>query len=195
MTTITGSGNRFSAEVDDTLRLKTRSVSKDESIDATSRGDGFSIDTGLITLTSASTSAVIIFQNDELRNLVVTELAVGIGPSTGGTTDTAELLVTANLGSNISMSGGSGSAAIQANLIVGNPNTIASTSELGQEAAAISGGTANKNWVKTSVTSDDSVFAVFPKGTAFAVAITPPPGNTSMEVRVNLTTYLEKDEN
>ncbi len=189
---IVGADNRFVAGVDDTNRLKTRSVSKPEAVDAVLRGDAFSISTGSITLTSDSPSAVMIFTNDEDRDLIVIELGINLGLSTGGTNTTVAVETAAGLG--LTMAGGTGVDLNNVNLIIGNPSTLSKTSEIGQEAATITGGQRGRAFYNTGSSIDDAVFAVFPKGSTFGVIVTPPTGNTSIEVNFEVTAFLNKSD-
>ncbi len=194
MSTLTGASNRFTVDVDDTNRLLTRAVSKGEDVDAALRSDGFSISSGNVTLTNAATAAIILFQNDEIRDFIATLLLINISDSAGSTSTTVEVLIDTDIGSSLVMASGSGNPVDQANLIVGSQKTIANTSEKGLEGASITGTDPNTSYAKTGVTSASDVFAIFPKGTAFAVSVTPPAANTSMVVSVRVVGYLDKGD-
>ncbi len=189
---IVGASNRFVAEVDDTNRLKTRSVSQTDSVDAVLRGDGFRISTPDITLTSGNESAVLVFTTDEDRDLIVVELGINIGLSAGGTDST--VVVTTAVGLDLVMAGGSTTELGNVNLIIGNPRTLNKTSESGQEAATLTGGLQRKAYYDTGSSIDDSIFAVFPKGSQFGLLVTPPPGNTSLTVSFEITAHLNKSD-
>ncbi len=189
---IIGAGNRFVAEVDDTNRLITRSVSKPESVDDVLRGDGYLISTTSIILTDATQSGVLVFTNDEDRDLIVIELGINLGQSVGAVDGV--VTVTTAVGLNLVMIGGAGTDLNNSNLIIGNPSTLAKTSEQGQQGATITGGIQRNAFYRAGSSIDDSVFAAFPKGSDFGVLVTPPAGNTSMSVNFEVVAYINKGD-
>lgn len=190
MGTVTSGDNRFVASVDNTHRLLTRTVSKDESIDAILRGDGFAIETTVVNLNTATASAILLYQNDENRDLIAVELGLNFSDSTGSATDAVAVDIAT--GTDLVMIGGSSNPVITGSLIIGTPSTLDNTSEIGAQGASITGGFSTRSYFKSGITSDDTVFAVFPKGSAIAITVTPPAGNSSMDVNIDITVYLEK---
>ena len=189
---IIGAGNRFVAEVDDTNRLKTRTVSKPESVDAVLRADGFLISTGEISLANTAQSAAFLFTNDEDRDLIVVEVGINLSQSAGGADGT--VTVTTAVGLGLTMASGSGVEMNNVNLVIGNPGTLSKTSEQGQQGATIAGGLLRNAYYKAGTSFDDAVFAVFPKGSSFGLLVTPPAGNTGMTVNFEVVAYLNKSD-
>ena len=62
-----------SARVDSNNRLETQAISESLADAAANKGDRFNINTGTVTLTSASESAVLYIKNNEELFLTVTE--------------------------------------------------------------------------------------------------------------------------
>jgi hypothetical protein len=79
-----GAGGSHKAEVDSKNRLSTKSVSKSSSEQAIIEGRGFNVSTGLITLTSDSESGVGYFKYNGDGLLIIKEILVILGDSTGG---------------------------------------------------------------------------------------------------------------
>ena len=191
MATITGASNRFVAEVDNTNRLETRTISESEFTDAVLRGDGYVITTGLITLTDDAKSALAIFENREDRDVVITGLRINIGP--GAQADSVVELDFA-VGVDMAMAGGAGVEVGQSNLIVGNTALLDSNSELGQQGAAIVGGNSITTFERSGLTENVAVFYVFPKGGTMAASVTPPAGNTNIQIGVDVVVYLDRGD-
>jgi len=77
----TGTGN--TAKVSGN-KLFTHSISEPENIHSTEQGDSYNINSGLIALTSGTASSVLYLKNNELRDIVIEAVAIGV--SSGGTT-------------------------------------------------------------------------------------------------------------
>ena len=76
-------------------QIKAFSVSESESQEATSLGDGYNINTGVIGLTSSTESGILYFKNNESRIFIVDAVAVGIG-SAGTTSDVSTVKIIRN---------------------------------------------------------------------------------------------------
>lgn len=189
MTTITGASNRYSAEVDSSNRLSVRGINTESSVDAVERGDGYTFVTPPVVLTSDAESAVALIKNDEDRDMVIFSDDVSVGPSTGGTVDSAEVYL--YNGTGLAMTGGTGQPVTAINLIVGQPASIDYTSELGQEGAAITGASPTLRYLPTGRTTTYGVFGIIPKGAQVAVAVKPPTGNTSLSVNLSVSVYFD----
>ena len=79
-----GTGTGSKTKVDGDNRLHTLSVTKSENHLATEEGRAYNINTGEITLTSANESAILYFKYTGTKEYVINSIAVGLGPSTGG---------------------------------------------------------------------------------------------------------------
>lgn len=81
---INGKGARIPAEVDSLYRLATKSVVKSVLENASLDGDSYNFNTGNITLTSGSKSAVAYLRNDTGKELGIETVGYLMGNSTGG---------------------------------------------------------------------------------------------------------------
>ena len=79
-----GTGAEYQARVDDRNRLWTDSVSRTQLEYAILRGRGYNISTGSMTLTTDSASAVGYFKYTGNFSIVIKEILVILGDSTGG---------------------------------------------------------------------------------------------------------------
>ena len=191
MGTIKGGENRYTAGVDSTNRLLTRTVSRDDAVDAGIRGDAYFILVPVIELTTDSQSAIYVYQNDEDRDIILRASITSASPSVGGTDQV--FLSFRESGNNLAMTNGSGNPVPVTNVIFGSNKTLANTSEIGQEGAAIDGGgPSSPLWLPTGNTEVNEVYLIIPKGVAIAGLITPPAGNTSMSVTVLIEVYLRE---
>lgn len=191
MGTQRGGDNRYTASVDNTNRLLTRTVARGDAVDAGVRGDAYFILVPAIELTTDTQSALYVYQNDEDRDIILNASITSAGVSTGGTSQVYQSFRTSGIG--LSMVGGTGAPVPVSNVIFGSNKTPANTSELGQEGATIvGGGPTSPVWITTGNTSVNEVFIIIPKGVAIAGLITPPPGNTSMEITLLIEVYLRE---
>lgn len=185
-----GSGN--TADVDDENRLRTFSVSQDETVHASGEGDSYSITSGIVTLTSDSTSYFLYFKNNDTVDWVIDNTVRRYGPSTGAPG--------APLESNIVLdpTGGtlidSGTITTGLNLNIGSPNVLRGTVKVGGEGDTATGGIALP---PSLIISDSSItdFAagpiIIPPGSSAATGTTPATGNTSMKLQYNIILYRQ----
>lgn len=88
----TGSGN--TAKVSGN-KMFTHSITEAEPIHATEKGDAYNINTGTIGLTSTSTSSILYLKNNEVQDMIIEAMAVGVS-SAGTTTDLSTITVVRN---------------------------------------------------------------------------------------------------
>ena len=191
MSTIKGGDNRFTASVDNTNRLLTRTVARDDAVDAGVRGDAYFILVPAVTLTSANPSAIYVYQNDENRDIILKSSVTSANFSTGGTNQVYQSFRESGIG--MTLVGGTGVPVPTINVIFGNNQTLENTSELGQEGATtVGGGPSSPLFFTTGQQIVNEVFIIIPKGVAIAGIITPPPGNTSMTLTLLIEAYLKE---
>lgn len=182
-----GTGRNIKAKVSVDNRLYTQSVNRSEREEQSLVGEAYIIGTGFVNLTNSSTSAVLYFKNNEDADLVITRFLVGVKKSAGGT----ENFVTGIIYKNpTSMVSGTGNPLAINNVNFGSSNTVDSDSEIGQQGASLAGGSAYLATVAPteSLTSEDAS-TILPKGSSIGVFITPPPGNTSIDVSVGINLH------
>jgi len=188
----TGTGN--AAKVDSKNRVHVKSVNTTEPQEQTKQGNSFDIDSALINLTSALASAVLFIKNNEDVDLVLETLFFNFGPSTGGSgIILIELLRNANQGTIVT----AGDAITPRNRNFGSSSTLEADVEGGAEAKTLTNGERFFDVFEF----DSKQFPIpvdisIPKGSSIGIRITPPTGNTSIDViagaRVFKDTLLEK---
>lgn len=188
-----GTGKGYLAKVDGTNKVQTRSVTEPGNLEACVAGEAYVITSGTITLTSASESAVLYYQNDEDVDIILTRYNIGIKSTTSGTDTFATMTVYA---SNVtSMSDGSGNAALIVNSNIGSSKTLVTTnSERGIEGASINGTAGLNLFVPIERSTFITLNVVIPKGSAMGFSITPPTANTSIDVSLGLNVHKAQGE-
>lgn len=133
-----GSGEGNKAAVDKSNRLKTvgevATLQEQASID----GRGYNINTGIMTLTSASKSAVLYFKNTGACNMVVSGLFYLVGNSTSGSGDTLVTVIRNPTAGTIVSN--STTVEMSGNRNFGSSRTIAADAFKGGEAVTMTGG-------------------------------------------------------
>lgn len=183
-----GSGSGRAAIVDSKKRLATTSTTQSDLVSATKSGNAYILNTGVITLTSANASAVLYLKSNEDSALVVTNVIVNCGVSTGGTGDvirtdfispsTGTLITDATL------------ASVQ-NLNASSSNTLSADVFIGAEGKTVGGTPITAAAINhLSQSNETDVGLVFPKGAAIGTTLTPPAGNTSLNVSMTIVLYL-----
>jgi len=177
------SGN--TAEVDDKNRVQAFSVSQTEATSAAISGDSFNVNTGTITLTSANSSALMYLKNTDTVDWVLSRVFYNAETSTGGSGGwLAEVVANPTAGTLLS----AGTAFDPVNFNFGSAKSLTSTCLKGAEASTATGGI--QGAVSTIIPASgvrvligfDSV--ILKPGSSMAIVITPPSGNTSMDVQV-----------
>ena len=181
----TGTGKRL--KVNKLNRLSADSVTFDREDDAIASGAGYQITSGQVTFTTSGTeSAILYFKNDEDVDCVLDRvvLMIGSGDTTG---DWYHRIVRNPTGGtiidNALAAGISNSNHGSANLLNGNGEDIFK----GIEGDTIIGGTGVPLPVQAS--SNRIVFPVgrrLPKGSSFAIILTPPTINSGSIIGVSV---------
>ena len=74
-----GTGKGYQAQVDEKNRLRVLAVGKTIAEDAAKAGDSYNINTGTITLTSASESGVLYLKNNGDNDVIVAQVGYLFG--------------------------------------------------------------------------------------------------------------------
>lgn len=182
-----GTGSNRKARITTDNRLFTASTTRSEREQEALLGEAYIIGTGFVNLTTTGTSAVLYFKNNEDVDLVITRFLIGVKKSVGGT----ENFITGIIYKNpTSMVGGTGNPLAINNVNYGSSNTVESDSEIGQQGALLAGGSAYLATVAPveNLTSE-TASTILPKGTSIGVFITPPAGNTSIDISVGINLH------
>lgn len=180
-----GKGTGYQAEVDEYNRLQTLSVSLDASQRSAIDGETYNINTGTINLTTANESALLYLKNTGATDLHLTSIGYLLGNSTGGSGDTL-MTVKRNPTAGTVVSGAT-SVDINVNKNFGSTKTLSVNAYKGAEGNTITGGGDAYYSLLPGVSRSyviNTGTLVIPQGSSISVSMTPPTGNTSVDVQV-----------
>jgi hypothetical protein len=195
-----GTGTGRTMKIDDNNRIAALSVGQSISEAAGQEGDTYNYNTGIITLTTANKSAVAYLANNSSDNLAIQSVGFMFGNSAGGSGD---------LIANITKNPKSGSIITNAVPVKIFENKNAASSRnfnisdvpryKGAEGDDITDGT---DWYESILSGAARPYVIgtgdliIAAGTSIAIEVTPPAGNTSMNMLcfmaiVDLVTVLK----
>ena len=117
-----GSGKGFSAQVDEDLKLRTRSVTESEFDKSTTDGNAFNINTFFLTVTGSTETPLLYIKNNEDQDLVVAAWFIGTDNSAGSATRLSLLKVYPNVTTGTIISSGGDVEAV--NRAIGSSGTL-----------------------------------------------------------------------
>ena len=83
-----GTGSGYKAKVDSDNRVHTNAISREEVVQSVFLGNGYNINTGAVTITNDTTdNAIFYLKNNGNDDLIVHEILIILGTSTGGVGD------------------------------------------------------------------------------------------------------------
>ena len=184
-----GTGTKKAAKVDSSNKLDTRAVISCSIHEAAEDEEAVFVSSGLVTLTSTCQSAIMWYQNDEEKDLLITEVFFSVGSSTGGSGSLSFAF----------RKNATGLSSCVGDALFTNPNfgsakVFCATSERGEEGATVTGGTATAAFfIALDGTTTLPATLVIPKGNSISVQVTPPAGNTNVVVAVALRSHFIKN--
>jgi hypothetical protein len=187
-----GGGKGYSAEVDSENRLRVFSISEQEVYNASSLGNSYNFNTGVINLTSDSKSAVLYIKNNGDPDLILTQLSYSMGNSTGGTGDVlVTVLRNPTTGTIISNAVAMEMDGVNRNF--GSSKSLTTDSYKGAEASTFTNGDKIIESIidqsPTRVTVEVGGL-VIPRGTSIGIDITPATSNSSLDVEFAASVYI-----
>ena len=187
-----GTGDGFSAKVNENKKLYVFSTTQTEEKAVTRLGDSYTIASGTVTLTSASESGVLYIKNNESRNLHVRQVIASLGPSTSGSaTDTSLIKMYRNPTTGTLISTAT-TGPIACNRNFGSSNSLTADMYVGAEAETITNGVVHSQVLMSPGTVRElAVDETLPGGTTIAFSVEPNDSNTSMKVIFEVLCYLE----
>ena len=189
-----GTGESYSAKVDSENKLHTRTVSSTELQAEVRKGHAYNINTGEITLTNDTSTPVLYLKNNELNDLFVSGIIVGLNHSTGGSaTDLCTVTVTRNPTGGTIVSNAT-AVDINSNRNYGSQNTLTADVYKGATGNTMTGDTDHI----IAYNGDGgrlflSIEEVLPKGSSIGIEVKAPSGNTSMACYAAIVCHLEED--
>jgi len=187
-----GVGNGYSAKVNANNRLYTHTVSIDENLQATKMGRSYNVNTGVITLTDAVETPILYLKNNETQDLHITAIAIGVGPSTGGSGGIPKITIIRNPTSGSIIDTTPTDVDINSNRNYGSSNTLSVTAYKGATGDAMTDGDDHIIFFQNSsgrlfATIDELLTTSKSIGIKFA----PQASNTSQDVYAAIICHVE----
>lgn len=182
------------AKVDSSNRIHAFSVGRSEASQALLDGDGFTITTGSITLTTDDPSALLFIKNTNAFPWVITRVFSNTELSADGIGKyTLEIIGNSTTGTLID----AGTDGVAANLNFGSPKVLDSVIKIGVQGSMVDQGDPVINSIVPTtgnrlLISGDPL--AVPAGSSVVIRVTPPTGNTSMDVQVGVVLYRATSE-
>lgn len=179
----TGKGN--SAGVDLNNRLLTNAVTETVSQFSAENGDAYFIGTPLINLTNASESAIFYCENNENEPLILSTFFLTAESTTGG----APNMFRVNWYKNpTSISSGTTTQGLNQNF--GSSNELNAIVQFGRQGSTVTGGglAAILSFPIGQFNQLDANL-ILEKGSSFVITVTPPVGNTSMNLQFGTRSF------
>jgi hypothetical protein len=186
-----GAGQGYLAKVNGNQRLYTNAITVSEDQQATKLGNSFNINSGIITLTDAADTPVLYVKNNEEQALHITAIAVGLGPSTGGSGGIPKVTVIRQPTAGTIVDNAT-AVDINSNRNFGSSNSLTVDAYKGATGNTMTDGTDHLILFQTA---NGRLFAtideILPKGSSIGIKIDPQASNTSMDVYAALICHLE----
>ena len=187
-----GGGKGYSAEVDSENRLRVFSISEQEVYNASSLGNSYNFNTGVINLTSDSKSAVLYIKNNGDPDLVLTHLSYSMGNSTGGTGDVlVTVLRNPTTGTIISNAVDMEVGGVNRNF--GSSKSLTTDSYKGAEASTFTNGVKitdtiiNQAPIRVAIELNG---ISIPKGSSIGIDITPATSNSNVNIVLDASIFI-----
>lgn len=188
---IDGTGGGNEARVDADKRLHVLSISEGFNVASAIKGENYNFNTGDITLTSATESAVAYIKSSEDKDLIITDIIVISGVSSGGTGDfSVKVVRNPTTGTIIS---GATDFSISENRNFGSVRPFVGDTFKGAEGLNITNGSEFASTSRNSTTTPihfDADVIILPKGSSLGVNYTPQAGNTSQVIKIAIVGFL-----
>ena len=185
---LTQDANRIDAKG----RQITRGFTESEGVYETSLGNSYNSNTGNITLTSASESAIAYLKNAEPYDMVIASTFVITGTSTSGVGNAYVTIERNPTAGTIVSNATAGDVLTNRNF--GSSNMITSLFYKGAEGYTLTGsdGDVLRSIMQATNRVAYEMGSIFlPRGSSIGVLFTPPASNTSMVVQVAFQFFLE----
>jgi len=186
---IDGRGTGYRAQINKENQIETFSVIRSELSSSLDHGKTWNLGTGYLTLTSANASDVLYIKNTGTIPLVIDLYVVLARASTGGSGDLLiDILRNPTGGTVIS----DASLANAVNMNFGSNEQPDALFYKGAEGKTLTG---NDGVLRSKTTADNrwlaGILTEIPKGASLGFRVTPPTGNTSMDLEVIVEIYEE----
>lgn len=169
-------------------RLETESVTRVFGNFQAINGNTYNIVTNYFELTSSNESGTIYLKSNEEHPIVISNIFLGFGPSTGGS-GLLQVKVSKNPTDGTIITAGADITPVNRNF--GSAKLLDVTAKKGAEGLTLMNGTFFERLEPTAGIVDlVDLDLVLQRGNAIGIAITPPAGNTSIFVKTDIVCYL-----
>jgi hypothetical protein len=187
----TGTGNR--AKIDKHKRLHVDAITFGRSEQEVELGNGYSVNTGTFSLTSANKSACLYLKNDEDFDLVLTIMVYILGNSNANGDCTIDVLKNPTTGTLIDGAVAAEMAGVNRNF--GSSFSLKDTTLVykGAEGNTFTNGTKVISSIVQTPSRTPIIIGdiVLPKGSSIGFDVTPPTGNTAMDIQLGLGFFID----
>jgi hypothetical protein len=188
-----GTGSSFKAKVDSDNKLEVRSITRQEEEFANAQGDAYNINTGLITLTDAVDTPVLYLKNNETNPLSIAAVAIGVGPSTGGSSGDMVYTTFIRNPTTGTIIDNATATDINSNRNYTSAATLGANTYKGATGNTMTNGEDHiLAFLGTSGRSFLTINELLPRGGSFGIKIKPQTSNTSMQIYAAVICYLER---
>lgn len=180
------------AHVDGNGRIEAHAVSISEQSDSSLGGDAYNVNTGTFILTTDASTPIFYIKNvSESRELVIPRVFIAFGASTAGSGIVEGAIISNPSGGTIITA----TANPPQNFNFGSSQTLGVDSTVGATGLTVTGGTTPIEFLFPSsparnLIAFDSI--ILPRGSSMVLTITPPSGNTSMQIQAGINVYLNE---
>ena len=184
-------------KVDANNRFHTSGVEITEEGQANRKGNAYNINTGVITLTDAADTPILYVKNNDDLDLHISAIAVGVGPTTGGSGGIPKITVVRNPTTGTIISTTPTDVDIKSNRNYGASGVA--TNVVAYKGATGDTTTDGDDHIIFFQTSSGRLFAtieeILPKGSSIGVKFDPQASNTSQDVYCALICHFADKEN
>jgi hypothetical protein len=187
-----GAGTGMLAKVNGNQRLYTQSISVSEDFQATKSGRSYNVNSGVITLTNDTETPLIYLKNNDTEDLHITAIAIGVGPTTGGSGGIPKITVIRNPTTGTIIESTPTDVDILSNRNYGSSDNLVVDAYKGATGDTMTNG---EDHIIFFQNSSGRLFAsideVLTNGDSIGIKFDPQSGNTSQDVYAALICHLE----
>jgi hypothetical protein len=185
-----GTGTGAKLKISSQNRAQTDAVVHTSAQEAAEEGRLYQVGAGIVNLTSANESQILFLKNEGDKDLEIVNVTISSGLSTGGAAGDVFL---AQLYVNPTSITGTDAPFVNNNL--GSSRSLEGVFTAGAEGSVLTGGTlGGAVYFPVAKFERVSLYWVLPKGSSFAISITPPAGNTSLNVGCFVDIYESNED-
>lgn len=186
-----GTGKGYKLRINDNNRAEVDAVTHTSAQEAAEEGRLFQIGAGIVNLTSATESALLYIKNEGDKPLEIVNVTISSGLSTGAVA--GDVLLAKLYTDALTITNSAVAPFVNNNL--GSSKTPEATYLAGVQGSAITGGAlGGATFLPVANFERVNLYWILPRGASLAISITPPAGNTSLNVGCFVDIY-ESTEN